>query len=44
MISKYYLLAIQLKKYHKICAAITKDKVLNTTNLILLQGYGYETD
>jgi hypothetical protein len=33
-----------VKKYHKICAAITKDKVLNTTNLILLQGYGYETD
>jgi hypothetical protein len=33
-----------VKKYHKICDAITKDKVLSTTNLILLQGYGYQTD
>jgi hypothetical protein len=33
-----------VKKYHKICDAIAKDKTLNTTNLIFLQGYGYETD
>lgn len=33
-----------LKNYYKTCEMISKDNTLNTTNLISIHGYGYETD